>query len=507
MVDLIAGRFRLMRRIAAGGMGDVWRAEDIVLKRDVAVKLLHPNLSDNEKFQVRFESEARAIASIQSPNVAGLHDFGREDGRLGPRSYLVMELISGRPLSDLIDENGGIRPAETMRIIGEAAEGLAAVHAAGVMHRDVKPANILVDENGNVKIIDFGIARAAGEVGITDTGKVMGTLGYASPEQLSGDEQLTFATDIYSLGIVAYECLTGSTPFRSPNPQAVMHGHLAKEPALLPDSVPTEVATVVMKALHKEATDRWESMEYMAVQCRIARGFTDATQLRPAAGDRESDAAQRETDDILLDIGGRDTSEVTQGEALPEIKTTSMWRRRRGLMVSATVVVLALVGLLWSLTGQPPPTDSTDAAAAPGLSDGSDALTTSVDTSSSRSGAEKSTSSDRPTTTSDGPSGSDGQPGDDGGGDDGDDNEGGDDDEDKDGTPVPDIIGKRTYEVSTYLRMGGFSRWVASPVEAKDGEPNCVVIATDPAPGARVDPSTPIQFYYRDTNRRCIIGG
>ncbi|HEY1179560.1 MAG TPA: serine/threonine-protein kinase, partial [Phytomonospora sp.] len=267
--DLVGGRYRLESRIADGGMGAVWRGTDTRLGRDVAVKLLHPALSSDASFRARFASEARLVAALNTRSIATIHDYGEDEDDDGVRAYLVMEFVEGRSLADILRRDGALDVAEAMRIVAEAAEGLHAAHRSEIVHRDVKPANILITADGAVKLIDFGIARSLGDAGLTETGMVIGTVTYTAPEQLA-DEDPAPAADVYSLGIVAYECLTGTTPFASGKVPAIIHGHLNQPPPPLPENIPQAVSDAVMTALRKDPDDRWRSAERFARACREA---------------------------------------------------------------------------------------------------------------------------------------------------------------------------------------------------------------------------------------------
>ena len=261
MTDSATGtpRYRLDRRIATGGMGEVWQATDGVLGREVAVKVLKREYADDATFRSRFETEARNAAALHHPNVASVFDFGErpaDDGEGPPQPYLVMELVRGEPLSALL--RGGERmPAETAAdLVGQAADGIAAAHALGIVHRDVKPANLLVTPDGTVKITDFGIARAADAVALTQTGQVIGTPQYLSPEQAEG-KPATQASDIYSLGVVLYECLAGRRPFDASSSVATALAHVRSEPPPLPDDVPAHLRETVAVALAKDPAARF----------------------------------------------------------------------------------------------------------------------------------------------------------------------------------------------------------------------------------------------------------
>jgi serine/threonine-protein kinase len=278
---LLGGRYRLSGRIAVGGMGEVWRGTDELLDRAVAVKLLSAVHATDEEFRARFRAEARYAAALSHPGIAQVFDYGEASdddagtpGLPSGGAYLVMELVPGEPLSALIARYGRLSTAATLGIVGQAADALAAAHAAGIVHRDIKPGNLLVTADGTTKITDFGIARAlwgAQASHLTQTGMVMGTASYVSPEQATGGT-ITSATDIYSLGVVAYECLTGAPPFTADTPVAIAVAHMHRPVPPLPPDVPAPVADLVIAMLAKQPQDRPESARWVAGRARQLRG-------------------------------------------------------------------------------------------------------------------------------------------------------------------------------------------------------------------------------------------
>jgi serine/threonine-protein kinase len=253
---VLAERYRIIGWIASGGMGDVWRGRDELLDRDVAIKVLRPEHADDKVFRARLRAEARAAAAIGSPAAIDIYDFGEQrdpDGRCV--SFLVMELVVGEPLSDLLSREGTLGADRTVTVIGQSALGLAAAHRRGLVHRDVKPANLLLGDAGEVKVADFGIARAADSAALTATGVVLGTARYLAPEQVEG-RPATSASDVYSLGVVAHHCLTGRPPFSGDGEIATALARLRIPPPPLPTDVPPDLRDVVMSMLDREPARR-----------------------------------------------------------------------------------------------------------------------------------------------------------------------------------------------------------------------------------------------------------
>ena len=283
---LLAGRYRLTDRIAAGGMGEVWRAEDNLLNRAVAVKLLPTGRAGDEAFLARFRAEARYAASLSHPGIARVYDYG-ESSEFGG-AYLVMELVNGEPLSAILARAGRLSPDATLDIMSQAARALDAAHQAGIVHRDIKPGNLLVAAGGTTKITDFGIATAvaaAQAAHLTETGMVMGTAMYVSPEQATG-AHVTDASDIYSLGVVAYECLAGHPPFTASEPLAIAFAHKHEPVPALPPDVPQPVSDLVYHMLAKTPQERPAGVRVVADRADVLRDAVALGESADAAGDQ-----------------------------------------------------------------------------------------------------------------------------------------------------------------------------------------------------------------------------
>lgn len=274
---LLGDRYRLGERVATGGMGAVWRGTDVLLEREVAVKVLLPSLVADPEFTARFRAEARMLAALRHPGVVAVHDVGQAELADGSRvDYLVMEYVEGEPLSARVRAAGRLDPATTMSVLAQAADALHTAHLAGIVHRDVKPGNLLVKADDRVVLVDFGIARSRSMAGLTAANMVLGTASYMSPEQATG-QPVSAATDIYALGAVAYFCLAGQPPFHGDNPLAVALRHAQEEPAPLPPDTPPAVAALVARALAKRPADRFGSAAELAAAAADARDATLAS--------------------------------------------------------------------------------------------------------------------------------------------------------------------------------------------------------------------------------------
>ncbi|MBM2620895.1 serine/threonine protein kinase [Actinoplanes sp. LDG1-06] len=261
----LGDRYRLADRIGAGGMGEVWRGVDEVLGRTVAVKAMLPAVADDPDFARRFLAEATAMARVNHPAVASIHDYGRSHDI----TYLVMEFVEGESLAQTLARSGRMTPEETMRVIAQAADGLQAIHDQGIVHRDIKPANLLIRRDGAVLITDFGIARHDDASRLTASGAILGTPSYLSPEQVLG-QPATARSDVYSLGLTAYECLAGQKPFEGDNPYAVALQRLQAAPRTIGVHLPAPILGVVERALATDPAHRWPTAAALAEAARTA---------------------------------------------------------------------------------------------------------------------------------------------------------------------------------------------------------------------------------------------
>ena len=282
------GRYELSSRIAVGGMGEVWKANDSIIGRTVAIKILKDEYMGDPGFLERFRAEARHAALVNHEGIANVYDYGEEQGS----AFIVMELVPGEPLSSIIEREGKLPADRVLGIVAQTATSLQAAHDAGLVHRDIKPGNLLITPDGRVKITDFGIARIADQVPLTATGQVMGTVQYLAPEQASG-QMATASTDIYSIGVVAYECLAGKRPFTGDSQVAIAMAQINDTPPELPATVPAPVRNLVYACLAKTAEERPGSAAKLAqAATALHRGdISAAAAAVPAVLGKQAEAA------------------------------------------------------------------------------------------------------------------------------------------------------------------------------------------------------------------------
>ena len=277
----LASRYEITQRIGEGNFAETFLATDTALGRQVAIKILRDQYARDPRVAARFEREARAAASVTHPNVVDVFDYGRD----GDTLYIVMEWVNGTDLKDYIRRHGPLPVAEATRLMREILAGLGAIHAAGIIHRDVKSQNVLISRSGIAKLTDFGIARGSVDSGLTDTGMALGTAAYMAPEQATG-APLTPAADIYAAGVILFEMLTARLPFPGDNPVQVMYQHV-NDPPVLPRSIiaaiPPALELVIMRALAKDPTARFASADAMAQALTDPPDPTQATRIMAAA--------------------------------------------------------------------------------------------------------------------------------------------------------------------------------------------------------------------------------
>ncbi len=336
MVDeerVLGQRYRLKVRVASGGMGTVFVAKDERLGRMVAVKLLRDELAGDERFVERFRREARSAAALSHPNVASVYDYGEDDGC----HFIVMEYADGRDLSHLLKDEGPLAAERATVIARQIAAALGHAHAAGLIHRDVKPANVIVNGSDHVKVTDFGIARAIGDSTLTASGTIMGTASYLSPEQAQGGV-IDARSDVYAVGIVLFEMLTGAVPFSGGSAVSVAMRHLSDEvpaPSSIRPEVPPELDSIVLRATSKAPEDRFQDGAALASELQAFRtGSTD--ELLPAE-------AAEPTRVLTLPTGPWDPARLG----------------RTVLITFAALIVLATALVVWRLSQDDPKADAT----------------------------------------------------------------------------------------------------------------------------------------------------
>jgi beta-lactam-binding protein with PASTA domain/tRNA A-37 threonylcarbamoyl transferase component Bud32 len=339
-------RYELTHLVARGGMAEVYRARDRLLDRPVALKVLFPELSVDRAFVERFRREAQAAAKLSHPNIVPVFDWGEDAGAY----FIVMEYVEGRPLSALLRERGPLEPVRAAEIASQVAAALASAHRHGVVHRDIKPGNVLITDDGQVKVTDFGIARAINtEDSLTQTGAVMGTATYFSPEQAEG-LSVDARSDIYSLGVVLFEMLTGRPPFLGDTPVSVASKHVRDAPPTpreLLETVPVELEAVVMKAMAKQPAQRYQGAEdFQADLVRFVEGRP--VEAGPANGNL--------TATHVMGAVPATSTQAAATRALPTTPRREAGHRRRWGWFAILVILLAALAvvaylLVSSLTG------------------------------------------------------------------------------------------------------------------------------------------------------------
>ena len=328
MGQLYGGRYRLETRIAVGGMGEVWQAQDERIMRKVAIKILKEEYLGDPGFIARFRSEAKSAALVEHEGIANVYDYGEDTGS----AYLVMELVPGQALSRILEREKKLDQEKVLDIMAQTSRALAAAHQRGLVHRDIKPGNLLITPEGQVKITDFGIARVGDQVPLTKTGQVMGTVQYLAPEQATGKTS-TYATDLYSLGIVAYEALTGKRPFTGETQMAIAMAQINETPPALPEEIDPRVQSLVMNCLAKKPNQRPESANSLAIR---SEGLL-REKRRTSTGTGPSTDPLDEIEEKTIALQLADTAPI------PKAPVVWPWLAFIGLMVVSVSVVLAAI--------------------------------------------------------------------------------------------------------------------------------------------------------------------
>ena len=339
----IDGRYTIGRPLGSGGMAEVFLAHDAVLERDVALKVLRSQYRGDEEFYERFGREARNAASLSHPNIVSIFDRGETpEGTC----YIAMEYVSGGTLKERLDERGPMEPGRALAVASQVAEALWAAHERGVIHRDIKPQNILVTDMGHLKVTDFGIARAASAATISATNAVFGTAGYLSPEQALG-EPATPRSDLYSLGIVLYEMLTGVVPYRADNPVAVCMKHVTEPltpPRRLDPTIPEAVDALVIKMLAKDPADRPASASELLDDIEVVRKGALPPTPTPRTGTPRLGVRKQATPAVATAGTATTTANGTAGGKRGRFTGRRVRRRRAVIVILCTVIALALLG-------------------------------------------------------------------------------------------------------------------------------------------------------------------
>ena len=317
---LLNNRYQLLERIGTGGMADVFRARDLMLERTVAIKILHETYSNDRAFQDRFRQEARAAANLSHPNIVTVHDFGFDHDQL----YIVMEHIPGKDLKTILRQRGRYSVEEAIPLIVQACAGIGYAHRAGLVHCDIKPHNMIVTPDGRLKVTDFGIARALSTIMPDERADVVwGSPQYFSPEQAVG-EAPSPASDVYSLGVVLYEVLTGALPFTAPNSEELARMHLEEDPIppseYVPD-IPKALEEIVLKVLSKEPAARYRTADQLG---RVLLRFgtqRDVTQTPALSLTPEANVAYQQPEPVAITTGRRRAVQLPE-ITVPEVEVT-----------------------------------------------------------------------------------------------------------------------------------------------------------------------------------------
>ena len=324
---LLSGRYELLEKIGDGGMAVVYKGKDRLLNRFIAIKILRPEFTKDATFVENFKRESQAAAGLTHPNIVGVYDVGRE----GNINYIVMELIEGRTLNDIIEDEAPMDYRKVIDISKQVASALKVAHKNKIIHRDVKPHNIMITNDGIVKLADFGIARAVNDATLSTGSKIVGSVHYFSPEQARGN-YVDERSDIYSLGIVMYEMLTGKVPFDGENPVTVALKHINEEitpPSELVAGIPPALERCVMKATSKYQTNRYSSAEEMIEELDNISFVTDVAGTSVFA-----------STDVIEKNRKRKAAEEAEEEAAASRKKKKKKKGKRNAIIAAGRILI-----------------------------------------------------------------------------------------------------------------------------------------------------------------------
>ncbi|TET66359.1 MAG: hypothetical protein E3J45_06635, partial [Candidatus Zixiibacteriota bacterium] len=306
----IVGHYKIIEKIGAGGMGEVYLAEDTELRRKIALKFLPPHLCQDEGCRSRFKREAQAAAVLEHPNIVTIHEVSEHQGR----PYIVMQYVEGKSLRDIIKEKE-LPLDEIVDLAIQICDGLSKAHEAGVIHRDIKPSNICIGSDGRPKILDFGLAAVQGSEHLTKTGSTLGTIGYMSPEQVKG-EKVNHCSDIFSMGIVLYEMITGQRPFKGESEAAIIYSIVNEEPeplAKYKSDIPEELQQVVDKALAKDIDERYQTIDDLMEDLRLVKSGQEVLHAPPAVAAKRRPKVKSLAVLYLKNLGAADDEYLSYG--------------------------------------------------------------------------------------------------------------------------------------------------------------------------------------------------
>lgn len=345
MEDLVYGRrYRVTEKIGTGGMADVYKAVDETLGRTVAVKVMHAKYASDPSFAARFRKEAQSAANLVSPNIVNIYDWGAD----GDTYYIVMEYVRGSDLKSVIQEKGALPSKKVADIGAQVAAALSVAHGYDIVHRDIKPHNIMVQPDGSAKVMDFGIARA-GNSTMTQTGSVLGTAHYVSPEQAQGKD-LTGASDLYSLGVVLYEAATGALPFDADTPVAVALKQVNEQPlppSAINGSIDPGLEAIIVKAMQKRAADRYSSPDEMRKDLlRVVSGeAVHAASATAGAGVAAAETAGMDRTSVLPAVGATGSNEYVSPVRRPAPRKRPVWP----WVLLVALLAIAGLGVAWGM--------------------------------------------------------------------------------------------------------------------------------------------------------------